>query len=78
MKYKTKDGYSVEVVQLATGDWLRVRHHGFHVADVRTIAELESYFPLSDLEEALSCRMLTETYSYRARCHQTVAAGPAR
>jgi hypothetical protein len=52
--YRTRDGYTVEVVRLAdTGEWLRVRYHGFHVADVRTISELERYVPLSDLEEAL-------------------------
>jgi hypothetical protein len=58
-KYGTRDGYSVEVVQLAgtsgnhDGQWLRVRYHGFYVADVRTVTELEKYFPLSELEEAL-------------------------
>src|SRR5258708_20308316 len=54
-KYRTKDGYSVEVVHLAgTGEWLRVRYHGFYVADVRSVSELESYFPLDELEEALA------------------------
>jgi len=58
-KYKTKDRYSVEVVQLADtgnhdGQWLRVRYHGYYVADVRSVLELESYFPLADLEEALT------------------------
>ena len=56
-EYRTKDGYTVEVVRLAdTGEWLRVRYHGFHVADVRTISELERYVPLADLEEALTPR----------------------
>jgi hypothetical protein len=55
-KYRTKDGYSVEVIELSDtsgnhdGEWLRVRYHGYHVADVRSIAELERYFPLSELE----------------------------
>src|SRR5215469_17637607 len=54
--YRTKDGYTVEVVQLSDtsgnhdGEWLRVRYHGFHVADVRSVAELERYFPLGELE----------------------------
>jgi hypothetical protein len=54
--YRTKDGYSVEVVQLSDtsgnqdGEWLRVRYHGYHVADVRSVAELERYFPLGELE----------------------------
>jgi hypothetical protein len=55
-KYRTKDGYSVEVIELSDtsgnhdGEWLRVRYHGYHVADVRSIAELERYFPLGELE----------------------------
>src|SRR5258708_37996088 len=54
-KYRTMDGYSVEVVHLAgTGEWLRGRYHGFYVADVRSVSELESYFPLDELEEALA------------------------
>jgi hypothetical protein len=54
--YRTKDGYTVEVVELSDtsgnhdGEWLRVRYHGFHVADVRSVAELERYFPLGELE----------------------------
>jgi hypothetical protein len=60
VKYRTKDGYTVEVIQLAgtsrnrDGQWLRVRYHGYHVADVRSVAELEKYFPLDELEEALA------------------------
>lgn len=54
--YRTKDGYTVEVVQLSDtsgnhdGEWLRVSYHGYHVADVRSVAELERYFPLGELE----------------------------
>ena len=63
-KYKTKNGYSVEVVQLADtgnhdGQWLRVRYHGYYVADVRSVLELETYFPLADLEEALTGKPAT-------------------
>ncbi len=61
--YRTKDGYTVEVIQLSDtsgnhdGEWLRVRYHGYHVADVRSVAELERYFPLGELEaDALACR----------------------
>lgn len=49
-------GWSVEVVQRSgtpdssDGQQLRVRYHGFYVADVRTVAELEQWFPLADLE----------------------------
>jgi len=84
VKYKTKGGYSVEVVQLATGDWLRVRHHGFYVADVRTVAELERYFPLSDLEEEALARPDIEStwreirLQHRALPPVTLSAGPGR
>lgn len=53
-------GWSVEVVELTgTPDHgddqrLSVRFHGFHVADVRSVAELERWFPLTDLEPELS------------------------
>ena len=33
------------------GEWIRVRQHGFHVADVRSIAELEQWFPLDSLAQ---------------------------
>ena len=55
-KYRTKDGYTVEVVHLAgtsgnhDGEWLRIRYQGYHVTDVRSIAELERYIPLRELE----------------------------
>src|SRR6266478_5125586 len=32
------------------GEWLRIRYHGYHVTDVRSIAELERYIPLRELE----------------------------
>ena len=54
--YRTATGWSVEVVERSgtpdhgDGQQLRVRYHGFYVADVRTVAELEQYFPLADLE----------------------------
>jgi hypothetical protein len=60
-RYRTMSGWSVEVIQrsgtpdCSDGQRLRVRYHGFYVADVRTVAELEQYFPLTDLEpEGLS------------------------
>jgi hypothetical protein len=55
-RYRTASGWSVEVVERSgtpdhsDGQQLRVRYHGFYVADVRTVAELEQYFPLADLE----------------------------
>jgi hypothetical protein len=55
-RYRTPDGYTVEAITLSgtpdnrDGQWLRVSLHGFHVADVRTVAELEQWFVLGDLE----------------------------
>jgi len=52
-RYRTASGWSVEVVERSgtpDGQQLRVRYHGFYVADVRTVAELEQWIPLADLE----------------------------
>jgi hypothetical protein len=35
------------------GQWLRVCQHGFWTADVKSVAELERFFDVADLEEAL-------------------------
>jgi hypothetical protein len=55
-RYRTPSGYAVEAITLSgtpdhhDGEWLRVSFHGFHVADVRTVAELAQWFPLAELE----------------------------
>jgi len=55
-RYRTASGWGVEVVERSgtpdnsDGQRLRVRYCGFHVADVRTVSELEQWFPLSELE----------------------------
>lgn len=38
-RYRTPGAWTVEVVRLAAGDRLRVRHHGFWVADVANVDE---------------------------------------
>jgi hypothetical protein len=48
------------------GSWIRLTHHGFFVADVRSPEALESYFRLSDLEEALTARRFKLSYSNHA------------
>lgn len=59
-RYRTADGWSVEVVRLTgtpdrhDGEWFRLRYLGYHVHDVRSIAELARYVPLAELEEALA------------------------
>lgn len=35
------------------GEWIRVRQYGFYVADLRSVAELECYVALAELEDAL-------------------------
>jgi hypothetical protein len=55
-RYRAPGGWAVDVITLSgtpdhrDGEWLRVSFHGFHVADVRTVAELEQWFPLAELE----------------------------
>jgi len=57
-------GWAVQIVHLVAtpdhhdGTWIRVTQYGSWVADVRSVAELERYFPLALLEETLgrSCR----------------------
>jgi len=38
--YRTPGRWPVEVVQLAAGDRLRIRHHGFYIADVPNVDDL--------------------------------------
>jgi hypothetical protein len=55
-RWRTASGWSVEVVHLTAtpdrhdGEWIRVAYFGWHVADVRDVADLERWFPLGDLE----------------------------
>ena len=48
--YRTPDDWTVEVVQLAEGERLRIRHHGYYIADVRSVSELERWIPQAELE----------------------------
>jgi hypothetical protein len=61
VQYRTADGcWSVEVVRLTgtpnkhDGEWLRVRQHGFFVADLRTVEALEDCVSLAELEDVLT------------------------
>ena len=44
-RYRTPDDWTVEVVQVAAGDRLRIRHHGFYVADVVNVDDLARWIP---------------------------------
>ena len=71
-RYHTASGWSVEVVRRTAtpdhhdGESLRVCQFGCYVADVRTPAELERYFPLTELEPgSLRGRRFAEAYWYQ-------------
>jgi hypothetical protein len=55
-RYRTADGWAVEVIALSAtpdrndGERLKVTYCGFFVALVRTVAELEQWFPVAELE----------------------------
>ena len=54
-RYRTATGWSVEVVDRSAtpdnsdGQQLRVRYHGFYVADVRRVGELDRWIPQDEL-----------------------------
>ena len=50
-RYHTPGGWTVEVVQLAAGNRLRIRHHGFYVADVRNVGDLARWIPAAELAQ---------------------------
>jgi hypothetical protein len=50
-RYSTPDGWTVEVVQLDAGERLRIRHHGFHVADVVNVDDLARWIPAAELAQ---------------------------
>jgi hypothetical protein len=48
-RYRTPDGWTIEVVQLAEGERLRIRHHGFYVADAPSVDDLARWIPAAEL-----------------------------
>jgi hypothetical protein len=50
-RYRTPDGWTVEVVQLAEGERLRICHYGHYVADARSVDDLEHWIPQDELEQ---------------------------
>jgi hypothetical protein len=55
-RWRAPGGWTVEVVQLSCtpnhrdGEWLRLTQYGSWVADVRTVAELQQWVDLAELE----------------------------
>jgi hypothetical protein len=58
-RWCTSDGWGVEIIVMTAtpdrhdGEQFRISQHGFHVGYARTVAELEKWFDLAALEEAL-------------------------
>ena len=50
-RYHSPDGWTVEVVELDAGDRLRIRHHGFQVADVANADDLARWIPAAELAQ---------------------------
>jgi Secreted repeat of unknown function len=50
-KLGTPDGWTVEVVELDAGGRLRIRHHGFQVADVANADDLARWIPAAELAQ---------------------------
>jgi hypothetical protein len=48
-RYRIPDGWTVEVVQLEAGKRLRIRHHGFYIADVRSADDLARWISADEL-----------------------------
>lgn len=77
-RYRTPDGWTVEVVQLAAGDRLRIRHPGFYVADIvnalarripaTELAQLERerLIPVAWPPRRLTCRSLGRAAAHGA------------
>ena len=72
-RYRTANGWAVEVIELRItpdrndGERLKVTYCGSFVALVRTVAELETWFPLADLEPETLTPMAPEgAWSSRA------------
>jgi len=48
-RYHTPDGWIVEVVQLTAGKRLRIRHHGYYIADVLSPDDLARWILAAEL-----------------------------
>jgi hypothetical protein len=57
------------------GESFRVSHHGYHVGYARSVAELEQWIDLADLEEAL-IRVVWPPPSCRWPCHAAAGTRP--
>lgn len=65
VRFRSADGeWVIDVIHLSLtgnnrdGERYRIRHLGWFIAELRTIAELRKYVDLARLEEVLAWRML--------------------
>jgi hypothetical protein len=77
-RYRTPDGWTVEVVQLEAGERLCIRHHGFYIADVRSADDLARWIPaaeLAQLERKTLMAVASPPRRPRCRSPRRAAAG---
>ncbi len=55
-RYSTPGGWTVEVVALADGERLRIRHHGYYVADARSVDDPRAGFRRTSLTASSATR----------------------
>jgi hypothetical protein len=63
-RYLTPGGWTIEVVHLAEGERLRIRHYGYYIADVRDLLDGGGHVPLPD--EQLARGVVNRAYCKRA------------
>jgi hypothetical protein len=61
-RYRTPDSWTVEVVQLEAGKRLRIRHHGFYIADVRSADDLARWIPADELVQPERDTLILASY----------------
>ena len=79
-RYHTPGGWTVEVLQLPAGDRLRIRHHGFYVADVVNADDLARWIPAAELaqleRDTLILAASPRRPSFRFPAHAAACATP--
>jgi hypothetical protein len=78
-RWQASGGWTVTVVHLTgtsdrtDGERLRVCHYGWWTADVRTVAELERFFDLADLQPELSAPPTVHAWARSRRTRSPVS-----
>lgn len=87
-RYRTPGGWTVEVVQLAAGQRLRIRHHGYYVADVLSVDDLGRWIPAAEVQQLEADTLIPDAWPQHPSCRYPARAwacpgrraplGPAR